>query len=84
MSTRPAIGSYQCLFRAGGAAAILHDSSGDRLSELLQLRAQLHKQQADVTKEIRNERRKRQRLLSKAEECSLDDLLRVAATKIKK
>ena len=70
---------------AGNGASIVDSSEQDRVSELLRLRKHLQDQQAEITRELRNERRKRRRLLGKAgDQCSLNDLLSLAATKMHK
>ena len=70
---------------AGNGASIVDSSEQDRVAELLRLRKHLQDQQAEITRELRNERRKRRRLLGKAgDQCSLNDLLSLAATKMLK
>ena len=54
----------------------------DELAYLLHLREELHAQLREVTNAIRNLKRKRKRLLERAQHCSVDELMRVAASKM--
>ena len=70
--------------RAAAARVILEgieDASADTVKGLEERRAELQRERARVQKDLKNENRKRKRLLSKARGLSVDDLLTVVTMK---
>ena len=70
--------------RAAAARALLEgldDASAGAVAVLEERRAALHAERAQVKKDLRNETRKRKRLLAKAKGLSTDDLLNVVVMK---
>ena len=66
------------------AQALLHeagDTSADAVARLSARKAELRREQRDVTKEIHNTQRKRTRLLEKARGLSDAELLAVVSTR---
>ena len=70
--------------RAAAARVILEgieDASADAVNSLEQRRAELQRERMQIKKDLRNENRKRKRLLAKARGLSVDDLLTVVTMK---
>ena len=70
--------------RAAAARVILEgieDASADAVNSLEQRRAELQRERMQIKKDLRNENRKRKRLLAKAKGLSVDDLLTVVTMK---
>ena len=70
--------------RAAAARVILEgieDASADAVNSLEQRRAELQRERMQIKKDLRNENRKRKRLLAKAKGLSVDDLLKVVTMK---
>ena len=70
--------------RTAAARVILEgieDASADAVKTLEERRAELQRERMQLKKDLRNENRKRKRLLSKARGLSVDDLLAVVTMK---
>ena len=70
--------------RAAAARAILEgteDTSANVVTSLERRRAELLRERAQIKKDLKNENRKRKRLLAKAKGLSVDDLLAVVTMK---
>ena len=70
--------------RAAAARVILEgieDASADAVKSLEERRAELQRERAQIKKDLKNENRKRKRLLAKAKGLSVDDLLAVVTMK---
>ena len=69
-------------FLQGVEAQDLDHGHEDELAHLLQLRTQLHAQLREITNAIRNQRRKKRRLMERGQQCSVDELMHVAVSKL--
>ena len=69
---------------AAQALAVLEnaeDTSASKLQELVEKRKSLAHERLEVKRELRNETRKRKRLLSKVGKCSVEDLMNAVVIK---
>ena len=81
------VAAFLCIcgscYLQGIEAQGLDHGQEDELAHLLQLRTQLHAQLREVTNAIRNQRRKKQRLMERAQQCSVHELMHVAVSKLR-